>query len=143
MFIQNVSLSDITTAWHFDPGPNSVCIQIVDPDMEWPTPLFQFAEIHRFKFLDIEETDEGNGHITMSDAAAIVDILMKASRKRSNVIVHCHAGICRSGAVAEFAISRLGFDDTDTFRQPNLLVKRLLNRHFDSIVGNPDVSPFA
>ena len=39
-----------------------------------------------------------------------------------NVIVHCHAGVCRSGAVAEIGVM-LGFNDTESFRSPNLLVK--------------------
>ena len=39
-----------------------------------------------------------------------------------NVVVHCHAGVCRSGAVAEVGVM-LGFDDSESFRSPNLLVK--------------------
>jgi len=39
-----------------------------------------------------------------------------------NVIVHCAAGICRSGAVVEAGVV-LGFDDTQTMRIPNTLVK--------------------
>jgi len=39
-----------------------------------------------------------------------------------NVVVHCHAGICRSGAVTEVA-TMMGFTATDRFRQPNLRVK--------------------
>jgi len=40
-----------------------------------------------------------------------------------NVIVHCHAGICRSGAVVEVA-SMMGFTPTDRYRQPNMRVKQ-------------------
>ena len=39
-----------------------------------------------------------------------------------NVLVHCHAGICRSGAVVEVG-EIMGFTPTDRFRAPNLLVK--------------------
>jgi predicted protein tyrosine phosphatase len=39
-----------------------------------------------------------------------------------DVIVHCFAGICRSGAVCELGVM-MGFQDTERFRQPNLLVK--------------------
>ena len=41
---------------------------------------------------------------------------------RMNVVVHCFAGICRSGAVCEVGVA-MGFDDTERFRAPNLLVK--------------------
>ena len=42
-----------------------------------------------------------------------------------NVVVHCHAGVCRSGAVAEVGIT-MGFEDTGVFRAPNLMVKHKL-----------------
>ena len=45
-----------------------------------------------------------------------------------NVIVHCHAGVCRSGAVCEVGVI-LGFEDTDAFRSPNLLVKHRMMKH--------------
>jgi len=49
-------------------------------------------------------------------------LLQHALANHMNVIVHCHAGVCRSGAVAEVGIM-LGFRDTEAFRAPNLLVK--------------------
>ena len=39
-----------------------------------------------------------------------------------NVVVHCVAGVCRSGAVCEIGVM-MGFRDTEVFRSPNLLVK--------------------
>jgi hypothetical protein len=39
-----------------------------------------------------------------------------------NVVVHCFAGICRSGAVCEGGVM-MGFNDTERYRSPNLLVK--------------------
>jgi hypothetical protein len=44
-----------------------------------------------------------------------------------NVVVHCHAGVCRSGAVCEIGVM-LGFNDTEAFRSPNLLVKHRMMR---------------
>jgi predicted protein tyrosine phosphatase len=41
---------------------------------------------------------------------------------RMNVVVHCTAGLCRSGAVAEVGIM-MGFDDTERTRIPNIRVK--------------------
>ena len=55
-------------------------------------------------------------------AAELVRLLQHASANRMNVIVHCVAGVCRSGAVCEVGVM-LGFDDTEAFRSPNLLVK--------------------
>ena len=52
----------------------------------------------------------------------MVRLLQHALEQRMNVIVHCHAGVCRSGAVCEIGVM-LGFGDTEVFRSPNLLVK--------------------
>jgi len=119
-FIENVSMENIKRACHFDPGPNSMLIQIVDPDHDFPEPLFKFKAVHKFKFWDEEEP----GDCTISDgqALAIAQCLRQALAARMNVIVHCHAGLCRSGAVAECGIF-IGFQDTEVKRIPNLLVK--------------------
>jgi hypothetical protein len=137
-WIQNVALSDVKRGLHIEPGPNAMLIQIVDPDMEFPTPLRQFKEIHQFKFLDIEEdgmTNNGDGTMTdmsefaikQAEADKLVELLQRALENRMNVIVHCHAGICRSGAVCEVGVM-LGFRDTEVFRSPNLLVKHKMMR---------------
>ena len=123
-WIANVSLSDIIRGHHYDPGPNSMLISIVDPDMELPTPRYPFGEVHRFRFLDIEEPDHPHA-ITTGDADRIAQLLRRALDKRMNVVVHCVAGVCRSGAVTEVGVM-LGFDDTEGFRSPNLLVKQRL-----------------
>lgn len=132
-WIQNVALADISKGRHFDAKENSMLIQIVDPAMEFPIPKHQFKEIHQFEFLDIEEdglTNDGDGTwtdmsefaITDSQAAELVRLLQHALANRMDVVVHCHAGVCRSGAVAEVGVM-MGFDDAEAFRSPNLLVK--------------------
>lgn len=124
MWIQNVALSDITKGFHINPGENAMLIQIVDPAMEFPTPLYQFKEVHQFEFLDLEVNDPWGEDFKVTDdqAQQLVDLLLKAYGQRMNVIVHCVAGVCRSGAVCEIGVM-LGFDDTEVFRSPNLMVK--------------------
>jgi len=132
-WIQNVSLSDVKKGHHIDAGINSMLIQIVDPAMEFPTPSYQFREVHQFEFLDIEEdgmTNLGDGvmrdmsefAITQAQADQLVELLQRAFEDRMNVVVHCVAGVCRSGAVCEVGVM-MGFRDTEAFRSPNLLVK--------------------
>lgn len=124
MWIQNVSMSDIKQGFHIDPGFNSMLIQIVDPAYEFPVPKYQFREVHQFEFLDAERDDNfpDEAKITDEQAKQLTDLLLKAYGQRMNVIVHCHAGVCRSGAVCELGVM-LGFKDTESFRSPNLLVK--------------------
>ena len=132
-WIQNVALSDVKKGHHIDAGINSMLIQIVDPAMEFPTPSYKFKEIHQFEFLDIEEdglTNNGDGTwtdmsefaITQAQADQLVELLQRAFENRMNVVVHCVAGVCRSGAVCEVGVM-MGFRDTEALRSPNLLVK--------------------
>lgn len=134
-WIENVAADDIPKGWHHDAGPNSMLIQIMDPDTTWwPKPKHNFKEVHRFAFLDIEEdglTNNGDGSwtdmselaITQKQADEIVRLLKHALHKRMNVVVHCFAGVCRSGAVAEVG-TLMSFDDCGNFRIPNTLVKQ-------------------
>jgi hypothetical protein len=123
-WIENVSFSDIPRGRHHNAGENSMLIQIVDPDLEFPVPMHKFKETHQFKFLDLETYDDAAEELKVSDAQAqqLVDLLKHALDKRMNVVVHCVAGVCRSGAVCEVGVM-MGFDDCEVFRSPNLMVK--------------------
>lgn len=126
-WIGNFSLADVRRGLNYDAGINSMLIQIVDPCMEFPQPGHQFRETHQFEFLDLEEKDSW-GHefkITDEQAARIVELLQHALENKMNVVVHCVAGVCRSGAVAEVGVM-LGFRDAETYRSPNLMVKHKL-----------------
>lgn len=125
-FIENAAAADMAVGYHKDPGPNAVLIQIMDPCSSWwPTPKHEFKEIYKFEFLDIEKNDfsiDEGFRISDVQAFELVQILRRALDNGSNVIVHCHTGICRSGAVVEVG-KMMGFEDTNRFRNPNLLVK--------------------
>jgi predicted protein tyrosine phosphatase len=132
-WIENIPLENVAKGQHHDCGVNSMLIQISDHDMAFPTPRHQFKEVHQFTFLDIEEdgmTNTGDGKmidlsefaITDDQAEKLVRLLQHAQENRMNVVVHCHAGICRSGAVCEVGVM-MGFNDCERFRSPNLLVK--------------------
>ena len=125
-FIENVAAADIPIRFHHDAGENSMLIQIMDTGTSWwPTPVHKFKEIHRFEFLDVEEKDHVNDEVMkISDeqATQLVALLQHALDNKMNVVVHCYAGICRSGAVCEVGVM-MGFNDCERYRQPNLLVK--------------------
>ena len=115
MWIENVALSDIPKGFHHNAGENSMLIQISDHDMAFPIPKHTFKETHQFTFLDIEEdgmTNTGDGKmidlsefaITDEQSTELVRLLQHAMENRMNVVVHCHAGVCRSGAVCEVGV---------------------------------------
>jgi hypothetical protein len=137
-WIENIPLENVAKGQHHNCGENSMLIQISDHDMAFPTPKHKFKEVHKFTFLDIEDdgvTNTGDGRtidmsdfaITDSQAKELVRLLQHAQENRMNVVVHCHAGICRSGAVAEIGVM-MGFADCERFRIPNLLVKHKMMR---------------
>lgn len=124
-FIQNAAAADMPIAYHKDPGPNAMLIQITDPASWRPTPKHQFKETYHFEFLDVEmndHVDDEEMRCSQAQADELVRLLQHALANQMNVIVHCYAGVCRSGAVCEVGVM-MGFADTGRYRQPNLLVK--------------------
>lgn len=124
MFIQNVSMEAIKSGRHFDAGPRGVLIQITDCAGSFPTPKVKFEKVFRFDFHDSELSDE-DWAPQPHHGRQLVEILKMALEERRNVIVHCHAGICRSGAVTEVGVI-MGFIDPEVVRMPNLLVKKYM-----------------
>lgn len=129
--IENVSWDDVKYGNHTDMGDNAILIQISDPASFFPEPKAAFRAIDKFEFLDAEDSDiERYGEeplISDYQANKLVCILQNALSENMNVLVHCHAGICRSGAVVEVA-QMMGFTPTNRFRQPNLRVKHKMMR---------------
>ena len=123
-FIENVSMTDAIVGHHYDPGPNSMLIRIQDPATEFRPVKHLFKYEEEFEFLDAEDSDGFPDECKISDAQAekLVTLLRFALEHHVNVVVHCHAGICRSGAVVEVA-SMMGFTPTDRLRIPNMRVK--------------------
>jgi predicted protein tyrosine phosphatase len=125
-FIENVSKQDVRLGWHMDAGPNAMLIRIQDPATEFGSIARSemFKEVYEFEFLDAEDDDGFEDEVKISDeqAAELVRLLQRAQENHMNVVVHCHAGICRSGAVVEVA-TMMGFTPSDRLRIPNMRVK--------------------
>lgn len=123
-FIENVAAIDVSNGHHMDAGPNAMLISITDPAGWRPTAKYPFKERHDFEFLDAEDEDGFPDEAKISDEQAkeLVRLLQHAIDNSMNVVVHCTAGICRSGAVVEVA-TMMGFANCERFRQPNLRVK--------------------
>jgi predicted protein tyrosine phosphatase len=122
MFIQNVSMADVVKGKHDHVPGNTALIQIQDYGcFQFAKPAKKFISVNQFKFDDHDDPSRLT-NITDEQAQNIADILKNCHEFRINVIVHCHAGICRSGAVAEAGIV-MGFENRSVHRIPNVLVK--------------------
>ena len=121
---------------------NAIYIQITDPCCAFEPMKNNFAEIHRFEFLDDEY--EGEGHefsITDEQAEELANILRRANDEQRHVIVSCHAGLCRSGAVAEVMSRAFGYEPGPSVRSPNQPVVKKVMRAL-GLEFTPETSAF-
>lgn len=132
-YILNVSLSDVARGKH-PHRDGDILIQIVDDKDFFPKSPYKFKKIHKFVFSDVTNPEDEAWEYRMSEKQAkeIAAILKKALKEKRNVIVHCVAGLCRSGAVAEVGIM-MGFEDLGSTRMPNTYVKKLLMKELGMI----------
>lgn len=140
-FVENVSRDAIVMGIHsvFD-YEKDLLIQITDPDSQFPVPLKKFKNVVQHTFWDSEEED-GPTH---DQAISLATQILMAWRNNQNILVHCQAGLCRSGAVAEAAIM-LGFKEVHTRRWPNrrlgaqltqiLHLPKMTERDYEEVFG--------
>jgi protein-tyrosine phosphatase len=132
--IENCSWGDFVTGNHRIGPIGTVAIQIVDPGDTPPEPAEDvFQSRHLFEFLDAEVPTRffpEEKLISDQQAEDIASILIRAFEENHDVLVHCVAGACRSGAVVEVA-EMVGFTECPRFRLPNARVKSKLMSCFD------------
>lgn len=121
--IENVSYKDILEGNH---SPADILIQIVDPGCEFPLPFYSFKEVYQFNFFD----ETGEHVLEDSQALLLINILKGGLLNDKSIIVHCHAGICRSGAIVEVALM-MGYElgRNARFRIPSVDIKLKLIQH--------------
>lgn len=135
LLIENASAEDVAIGNHFDPGENSVLIQILDPGYDFPNPKHTFAQVYKFSFCDWQKMSppysgaEKHELIQESHASEIADALLEAIDKKMNVIVHCFMGRSRSAGVCE-AAKALGFEVVKNQKDyvPNRKVEKMIKR---------------
>jgi predicted protein tyrosine phosphatase len=127
MWIENISLAAARNGDFPDPGENSVLIQILDDLKYAPAVPHNFKIIKQFQFCDVCSPQDSawDYRITYEQAQEIADTLILAKQYNMNVVVHCVAGLCRSGAVTEVGLM-MGFDGGTNYRNPNVYVKQML-----------------
>lgn len=101
--IRNISLYEYENGNH---PSYDMAIRIVD-DLSLIKKSCVIPDEFVFVFSDVDETEAGA--ITPSIAQTIVNLLKENPDK--NVLVHCVMGVSRSGAVAQFAVDFLDYQD--------------------------------
>lgn len=144
LICENVSRLDILEGNHISVQCSpTYLIQISDVCKRQPIPKFEeyFKSILRLNFDDVE--DESNKFcISDYQAQQIANFILKARSDNADIVVHCLAGICRSGAVVEAAMSVGYTDAVNRNRIPNTLVKRKLMQCLGTYI-TPKTSMFS
>lgn len=123
MKIKNISYNDIVSG-NYEEMDNCCLIQIQDPSHSFPVPKKDFFKCkYKFWIQDLEWYYNDDKQIT--DILFLRYTLEILAYEKYNIIVHCSAGVSRSGAVVEKAIE-LGYDDPKTRRTPNAKLLELL-----------------
>jgi predicted protein tyrosine phosphatase len=112
---------------------NCFFISILDPD----NPNSYFPDSDNYKtvwFYDLECQVENYKIFDDELAKELIEFILK-NKDRSNCIVHCTAGVARSGAVGKFINNMLGCENKRQFKKsnphisPNQLVLKLLKEN--------------
>lgn len=132
-WIVNCSRAAVKYGDHFHEPGKTWLIQISDcdnyPGAKFVEPQLEFGQVLQLRFDDTENESHPNA-MNQHEAEMIAEFLKSALEQNQNVVVHCVAGICRSGAVVEVGIM-LGFMDRFVHRIPNQLVKQKLRRELN------------
>lgn len=133
LLIENASADEVEHARHFDPGENSMLIQILDEGYAFPASKHNFKESYQFNFCDWTTMRAPYGaaadHEMIQDSQAeeIARVLKKAKKQGMNIVVHCLYGRCRSTGVCE-AAKTLGYKlvKNDKDYLPNTRVSKMI-----------------
>ncbi len=133
-WIQHFSKSDIINGTHYFEPHNTSLISINDVGATPPLPMYHFKQ-HIILFFEDVDNPADPESITSKQARMIAQLLRTSYAQRTNVVVHCHAGLCRSSAVAIVG-QQTGFTLEVKTRLPNQLVMHRMMVE----MGLPDTS---
>lgn len=109
----------------FPRTPQDWMISISCHDHDAPN-LPEFDKLLSCVFDDVDDDEPHT--ITVEQAQQIAEFINEAKKLEKNVWVHCHAGICRSGAVVEVLLL-LGWHFVDNdFSESRIPNKTVFNR---------------
>lgn len=109
---------------------SAVCVSITESKRKAKLP--QFHDLIRMEFQDYDgdrKHPEDAVIFTANQAARLARFLRKHRDAGKNIVVHCAAGISRSGAIVEAALAAFPeYEDRGWPRHPNGHVMRLMKR---------------
>lgn len=117
------------------PRQGTALISILDPGTKDPEFDAAWTNILRMKFHDIDMTTQTailNSWVLFDELMAdkIIDFLSEVERTCHTIVVHCHAGASRSGAVAKFIAELYDLPFNRTYASYNKFVYQTLRDEY-------------
>jgi predicted protein tyrosine phosphatase len=93
----------------------------------------------RMRFHDTDDADSVLTVFTKTDAEAVVSFVRSVAEHVDGIVVHCHAGISRSAAIAKFIADEYQLPFPEKYASHNKLIYRMLNQVLWREAYGPDV----
>ena len=129
LFAHNVDYLGFKENWIVNtPREKTVLISLLDSDKQQHLPKGSTADqwFARIAMYVDDVNPPEVGAMTVKQAAELYEFLLMAYKNRCHVVVHCTAGLCRSGAVVEFLWRHFGYSEVTHVRLPNSHILNLL-----------------
>lgn len=88
--------------WSTTPRSHVAVISVSDPG-DIPRNLDGWGAVLKLQFCDLSQDLSGYRVFEKQDAIAVIDFLQQAAKTCETLVVHCEAGVSRSGAIAYYA----------------------------------------
>jgi len=85
-------------------------------------------DVLRLKFDDVDGAHEGSREFSKEQAEQVVSYVRRVAPSVDCILVHCHAGLSRSAAVAKFIAESQGLAFPEHYAVYNRFVYRSLNK---------------
>lgn len=95
-------------AERYRPAPSSVLISINNPDEELLCPQPGWAEVLHLRMHDVDTPGAGLQVFSAEQAAQVLALVERHRSTAQEVVLHCQAGMSRSGGMALFLAEYLG-----------------------------------
>ena len=105
-----IEFFSLVEAEQIQPRSDSALISLLDPDVDNAIDYDKWENKIISRFEDVEEKEAGRKVFTRKKAKEIIDFTTNLSPDIRYLVIHCYAGISRSGAVTKF-ITKYIFSD--------------------------------
>jgi len=112
-----------------------------DEEFEMRSAWDQFSNKNNATFFIFRDEDSDDSGFSLEDASVMISAIEQAINSNNDIVVHCWAGISRSGAVAKFINDYLKIDSPhlNTYNLHNRFIYKRLMTALENSMSNASV----